>query len=479
MNRVMQPAAASDHGSSGASQPRPVLFLARPIHHSAAPEHEASVRRLVLACLQVGVVIHEGVRVGESLITRARNMLVHDALKTNCTHILFIDTDIAFEPKLVFELLARNRDVIGCAYPKKCHDFDAVIRATRELDPEPRVHAASFVLTLLPEDRGMGQMRVENGCVRVQETGTGFLLVKREVFLKLAIAQPSTMYLSDHVQEMGEPMFAWFDTAIRERRYLSEDYEFCRRWRALGGDIWIYADASLTHIGNEGYTGNLAKSLFEPRIPFGFELGECARDHRKREDLIAILHGSYDLPIENVTSVLDVGAHVGAFAHWAHTRWPSAKITCYEPDNRCWWMLKKNAGGFATLVNKAVGGCVGSVTLRYHALGLGNSSLYADIAGEPVGSEQVEQLSAAAITSADVVKIDTEGAEVDILRALQLTSTQGVAVEYHRPADKEWIESFLLAAGFKLHAHDQHDAERGVLRMLRACHEEKESCALA
>lgn len=55
----------------------------------------------------------------ESLITRARNALTHNFLKTDSTHLLFIDSDIGFNPHDVVKMIEADKDVIGGIYPKK------------------------------------------------------------------------------------------------------------------------------------------------------------------------------------------------------------------------------------------------------------------------------------------------------------------------------------------------------------------------
>src|SRR4051812_2306284 len=55
----------------------------------------------------------------ESLITRARNYLVDEFLRSKCTHLMFIDSDIDFNSMDVLALLACDKPIIGGAYPKK------------------------------------------------------------------------------------------------------------------------------------------------------------------------------------------------------------------------------------------------------------------------------------------------------------------------------------------------------------------------
>ena len=68
----------------------------------------------------------------ESLITRARNYLVDEFLRsTDFTHLLFIDSDIHYNPQDVIAMLALDKDVIGGPYPKKSINWGNVAAAAR------------------------------------------------------------------------------------------------------------------------------------------------------------------------------------------------------------------------------------------------------------------------------------------------------------------------------------------------------------
>jgi hypothetical protein len=55
-------------------------------------------------------------------------------------------------------------------------------------------------------------------------------------------------------------MYSIFDVAIDQRgHYLSEDWLFCRRWSALGGEIWAHGKVLLNHVGHYEFQGDLSK----------------------------------------------------------------------------------------------------------------------------------------------------------------------------------------------------------------------------
>jgi hypothetical protein len=97
------------------------------------------------------------------------------------------------------------------------------------------------------------------------EIGTGYFLVKREVFAKFAEAYPQLKYRPDHVGQKNfsgdRYIHAYFDTVIdpQSERYLSEDYMFCQWYRAIGGSIWLCPWIQTQHVGTYAFTGNMAK----------------------------------------------------------------------------------------------------------------------------------------------------------------------------------------------------------------------------
>ena len=175
--------------------------------------------------------------VNESLVTRARNNLMAKMMtNTAATHFMFIDADIRFQPEAIFMMLATDKDVIGGLYPKKALPI-------------------SYVINVKP-----GTV-IQNDIFPVDTMGTGFMMFKRHVYEKLIAAHPETKYVDDvGLGKQFEPtMYAIFDCVIDERgHYLSEDWTFCRRWAAIGGEIYAHAKVLLNHSGHYEFAGDLS-----------------------------------------------------------------------------------------------------------------------------------------------------------------------------------------------------------------------------
>jgi hypothetical protein len=206
----------------------------------------------------------------ESLITRARNYLVDEFLRTDFTHLLFIDSDIHYAPQDVIALLALDKDVVGGPYPKKSINWKNIADTARKhpnLDPkELEKLVGEYVFNVV---KGTKQFTVTDP-LEVMEIGTGFMMVKREVFDKMKEAYPTIQYKPDHVGQANfdgsRYIHAYFDTVIDTKdsivgggseRYLSEDYMFCQMWRKIGGEIYLCPWMKTQHIGTYPFTGNM------------------------------------------------------------------------------------------------------------------------------------------------------------------------------------------------------------------------------
>jgi hypothetical protein len=198
----------------------------------------------------------------ESLIQRARNALAHGFMKTNFTHLLFIDADIRFNPQDVMSMILADKPIICGIYPKKEINWQAVHNAALAGVPADhlRVFSGSFVVNLVGYAE---QVQVNiNEPVEIWNGGTGFMLIKREVFEQLKDKLPS--YIND-TNDLGgnigrERITEYFATSIEPmgERLLSEDYYFCKEWREkCGGTVWAAPWVQLGHVGTHIFDGSL------------------------------------------------------------------------------------------------------------------------------------------------------------------------------------------------------------------------------
>ena len=187
----------------------------------------------------------------ESLIQRARNLMADRFLRSRCAHLLFIDSDIAFEPDEVLRLLRSGLPLVSGAYPKKYYDW-AKIRARLDAGAGEPVQTVGLDYNVNMDPVGLG---LQDGFVPVLDTATGFLLIARDVLQAVHAAHPELECVNDitiHTGEVQRQRYrAVFECMIDpdSRRYLSEDFSFLRRAQALGYRVHCDLQSRLTHIG--------------------------------------------------------------------------------------------------------------------------------------------------------------------------------------------------------------------------------------
>ena len=196
----------------------------------------------------------------ESLITRARNSIANEFLRDEAaSHLLFIDADIEFDPRMALRLLGADKDVVCGVYPVKGLSLERVMGQPAGT-PTAVAEAASldYAVKVKPGCKVDGQ-----GFLEVEYAATGFMLIRRDVFTRLADAYPGLGYRFACTNEAAAENYAFFDTMIdaQTRDYLPEDYAFCKRWRDIGGKVHVSVLGRFAHHGAKGYAGDFAAFL--------------------------------------------------------------------------------------------------------------------------------------------------------------------------------------------------------------------------
>jgi hypothetical protein len=232
-----------------------------------------SMQDLTALCIQYGVELKSYYLFNESLIQRARNYCCDEFLRSTCTHLMFIDADIGFNPNDVIALLALQDDaspydIIGAAYPKKCISWEkiklAVDKGRADENPnELEKYVGDYVFNpVIDPGQKEVQIRLDQPA-EVLEIGTGFMMIRRSTFDIFKNAYPETAYLPDHVRtehfDGSREINAYFEVYIdpKSRRLLSEDYMFCQKIRHAGGKVWLCPWMALSHTGSYTFGGSL------------------------------------------------------------------------------------------------------------------------------------------------------------------------------------------------------------------------------
>ncbi|HUO23493.1 MAG TPA: hypothetical protein VMU59_13335 [Caulobacteraceae bacterium] len=200
----------------------------------------------------------------DAMITRSRNTLVAAFLDApDLTHLMFVDADIKFQPEALGRLLRLGEEVVAGLYPLKITDWKGSQERRAQLGESLEQATLRYVGTLCEGD----ELETRDGFATGLYAGTGFMLIRRSALVKMIAAYPELKYGGIHAYPRrparGEHQYALFDSLIDPATglYLSEDFAFCHRWRAIGGKVWLDTRSKLTHIGSHAFVGDTTRRM--------------------------------------------------------------------------------------------------------------------------------------------------------------------------------------------------------------------------
>ena len=251
------------------------IFIATPCYGGQIGEpYFRSMMRLAILCNKYDIQFTVSTLANESLITRGRNTLTSFFMEhPQATHLFFIDADIEFDPNDLLRMVAYDKPIVVGAYPKKAINWQSIVDAARRNDEETAQtiegHSSNYVVNFdfLKDDDGkpLPQIQIRDNLIKLKDAGTGFMCIRKDVIQQMFDKHPELKYANDiNVDKKFEKhMYALFDCIIdpESRRYLSEDYTFCRRWQNMGGDVYLDPRTALNHVGHYTFRGNIRKLI--------------------------------------------------------------------------------------------------------------------------------------------------------------------------------------------------------------------------
>ena len=203
----------------------------------------------------------------ESLISRGRNSASAFFLKSDCDYMLFVDTDMAFNPTDFNEVASVNKPLVIGAHCKKYLRKDKIEEYAKR-HPSFEKDWESYVTdfsTEIPSPATLDKIGHCDKVMTVNYGATGFMLIHRSVFETIIKKRPDLKYKNDIDFYMGgeDNFYDFFSVRVnpKTKKYESEDYGFCQLWRECGGKIYCATNTNLTHFGRHDHTGNLYKQL--------------------------------------------------------------------------------------------------------------------------------------------------------------------------------------------------------------------------
>jgi hypothetical protein len=247
------------------------LLVATPVHSEVSIHYAESLLTLQGMGHSLGLVI-DFLLLKSSLVTQGRNLCVSNFLnKKEYTHMLFIDSDISFDPSSVLKLLRCDKDVVSIPYPMKTINWNKVhgrIQEQKDININD-LSRSGFMYPIKVEDQQ--SITVSKGIMEVTHAPTGFMLIKKEAILKmiekyphLKIKQPTIINgETKDTENLWNFFDTWFDQETN--KYYGEDFAFCQKWRDIGGKCYCYVDDFITHVGEYSYEGKFIDELINTR----------------------------------------------------------------------------------------------------------------------------------------------------------------------------------------------------------------------
>lgn len=232
------------------------LMIGLPAYdHKVGLRMAVSLMKLGQQVLEHGIHIQVNSICGCSVVSRARNMIAHEFLKSDCDHLMFIDSDMTFDADSVIRLLAFNQEkpIVGGAY-------------------EARKEGKVYILSL--EGDADNIMMDGMGLVQARRIATGFMMIKREVFTKLRDMHPEWRHKDTNSDEQ---LYSFFDFKVTPEGYIGEDFLFCDRAREAGFTVWVDPTIELGHMGIHEYRSSFGKEILYPMLkPIDATMSEAA-----------------------------------------------------------------------------------------------------------------------------------------------------------------------------------------------------------
>jgi hypothetical protein len=227
------------------------LFLSSPTTGQADIHYMKSVFEFQTECQKrkCGITLHLH---KSSLITIGRNSCTSSFLSTDCTHMIFVDTDIQFDPKDIFRMIEADKEVILIPYPLKYYDWKKADEMY--VNYKIPVNKGGFVWPIKVSNAE--NMVVDNGVVEIDRGPAGCMVIKREAFERLMKFYPNLKLNQKHLIDekilTSDFSYNFWDTMYDENegKVIGEDFAFCNRFRAAGGKVFALIDAEISHHGS-------------------------------------------------------------------------------------------------------------------------------------------------------------------------------------------------------------------------------------
>ena len=218
---------------------KPKVYIAVPTY-SGKPwwKNSVSILHTVLGIQSIGWECAVDYIARDCMIHSVRNKFVGRFMRSDCTHLFFIDDDISFDPKGLIDMVKADKEVISGFVPiRQGETFTGTKGSERDGD-----------------------------LIQLHDTGAAFLCIKRQAIQKMIDKLPDTKCMA-----YGDYGYSLFDFLHNNGTLYGEDIVFCKRW-SLIGKIWGFPGIKFEHLGDQVFEG-----CYLPKDkPVGLRIKQCA-----------------------------------------------------------------------------------------------------------------------------------------------------------------------------------------------------------
>ena len=248
------------------------IMVCTPVHSECSIHYTQSLLKFQLAChnrkIHVAFTLLKS-----SLVTQGRNLCVSSFLTEEAvpgkafTHMLFIDSDIAFTPESIFRMIEADKEVIAIPYPIKNINFDKIWERLQDkkIGDAKTLSRSGFQFPLKAEKKE--KIEVNKGLLEVTHAPTGCMLIKKQTFDKMIQSYPEREIIQPNIingkEENKKNMYNFFDCihVPETKKYYGEDFGFCKLWTEIGGKVYVLVTEDIVHIGEYSYAANFLDEL--------------------------------------------------------------------------------------------------------------------------------------------------------------------------------------------------------------------------
>jgi hypothetical protein len=244
------------------------IMVATPVHSEVSIHYTQSLLKFQIDCYNKNIHVAFTL-LKSSLVTQGRNMCVASFLNApdNYTHLLFIDSDIAFKSESIFKMLHLDKEVCAIPYPLKDLNWQKIYERFKEgkIGDHHILSRSGYQFPVKADKKE--SLKIEKGLLEVSHAPTGCMLIKREAINKmiqgysdLKIKQPTVV---NGVAQDQDNMWNFFDTWYDQEnhKYYGEDFAFCQKWRNIGGKCYVLVTEELAHMGEFPYTASFLDEI--------------------------------------------------------------------------------------------------------------------------------------------------------------------------------------------------------------------------